>query len=285
MYDVSSTGILRLAVFFILFACLEVAEHLFPVKHPPEDNLKRKLNNLLLLVTSVSMIYMLLPVGPERVAFFAHEKVWGLMAILNMPAAFKVLLSFLALDLLIYFQHVLFHAVPILWRFHMVHHSDGHLDLTTGLRFHPVEMILSAMIKAAAFLALGPPLLAVLLFEVVLNGMSMFTHSNTKIPNRLDRTMRFVFVTPNMHRIHHSVIIKETNSNFGFNLAVWDRLFGTYREALALGTESTPIGLTQYQQDLPTGLFSLLKLPFTGDLGPYPMTGSSRIFHHFKDPR
>jgi len=127
------------------------------------------------------------------------------MAILNMPVAFKVLLSFLALDLLIYFQHVLFHAVPVLWRFHMVHHSDGHLDLTTGLRFHPVEMILSAMIKAAAF--------------------------------------------------------------------------------LALGTESTPIGLTQYQQDLPTGLFSLLKLPFTGDLGPYHMTGSSRIFHHFKDTR
>jgi sterol desaturase/sphingolipid hydroxylase (fatty acid hydroxylase superfamily) len=173
-----------------------------------------------------------------------------------------VLLAVLLLDLAIYLQHVMFHAVPALWRVHRMHHSDTDLDVTTGLRFHPVEIVLSMLIKFAAIAALGAPAVAVLLFEVLLNATSMFNHANLRLPERVDAALRQVLVTPDMHRVHHSVIERETNSNFGFNLALWDRLFGTYRAQPEAGHEGMTIGVEQFRDPAEARLDRMLTQPF-----------------------
>jgi sterol desaturase/sphingolipid hydroxylase (fatty acid hydroxylase superfamily) len=166
----------------------------------------------------------------------------------------------------------MFHAVPILWRLHMVHHADLDFDVTTGLRFHTIEIVLSFGIKAAVILLLGAPAVAVLVFEVVLNATSMFNHSNVRMPSLLDRVVRLFVVTPDMHRVHHSVIVRETNSNFGFNLPWWDRLFGTYRDQPAEGHADMTIGLSQFRDDRRVErLHWMLALPFTTRLGDYPV--------------
>jgi sterol desaturase/sphingolipid hydroxylase (fatty acid hydroxylase superfamily) len=182
----------------------------------------------------------------------------------------------IALDLAIYLQHVMFHAVPILWRLHMVHHADLDFDISTGLRFHTIEILLSMVIKLAAIIILGAPALAVVAFEVLLNATSMFNHANARLPRWLDRVLRLLVVTPEMHRVHHSVIAQETNSNFGFNLPWWDFLFGTYRDQPAAGHEGMTIGLVQFTDERQVDrLPGMLALPFVGDPGNYPVNRSA----------
>ena len=191
--------------------------------------------------------------------------------LLALPAWVGVVASVVLLDLAIYFQHVLFHAVPVLWRLHRMHHADLDFDVTTGLRFHPIEILLSMVIKLAVVAALGAPALAVLIFEVLLNATSMFNHGNVRIPAGLDRVLRWVVVTPDMHRVHHSILSRETNSNFGFNLPWWDRLFGTYRAQPAAGHEGMTIGIEQFRDPRELRLDRMLLQPFRGDAGRYPL--------------
>ncbi len=178
----------------------------------------------------------------------------------------------MALDFTLYLQHVLFHAIPTLWRLHMVHHTDLDFDVTTGVRFHPLEIILSMGIKLIAVITLGPSPLAVLLFEVALNTTSLFNHSNIYVPLKADRVLRLFVVTPEMHRVHHSVIIQETNSNFGFSIPWWDRMFGTYRPQPAKGHVDMVIGLAQYREPQHLNLWQLIILPFTGNPGRVPIS-------------
>jgi sterol desaturase/sphingolipid hydroxylase (fatty acid hydroxylase superfamily) len=190
------------------------------------------------------------------------------MHALALPAWAGVALAIVALDLAIYLQHVLFHAVPALWRLHRVHHADLEIDVTTGARFHPVEILLSMGIKLGVVAALGAPAAAVLMFEVLLNATSMFNHSNVRMASRLDRALRWAVVTPDMHRVHHSVVARETNSNFGFNLPWWDRLFGTYRDQPAAGHEAMTIGIEQFRDPAEQRLDRMLTQPFRdGDAG------------------
>ena len=187
------------------------------------------------------------------------------------PSWAAVILSIAALDCTIYLQHVMFHAVPALWRLHRMHHTDLDFDVTTGLRFHPIEIILSMGIKLATVVGIGQPALGMLIFEVSLNGTSMFNHGNIRLPASIDRVLRFFVVTPDMHRVHHSVILRETNSNFGFNLPWWDRLLGTYRDQPAAGHEGMTIGLGQFRDAKRLTLPWMLALPFIGKPGKYPI--------------
>jgi sterol desaturase/sphingolipid hydroxylase (fatty acid hydroxylase superfamily) len=191
---------------------------------------------------------------------------------LPVPAWMAVVASVLLLDVAIYLQHVMFHAVPALWRVHRMHHADLDFDVTTGARFHPIEIVLSMLIKFAAVVALGVPALGVLIFEVLLNATSMFNHGNARIPARLDRYLRWFVVTPDMHRVHHSTVVGETNSNFGFNLPWWDRLLGTYREQPAAGHEGMTIGIEQFREARELWLDRMLLQPFCGPAGAYAIT-------------
>lgn len=202
-------------------------------------------------------------------ALLAEERGWGLLNNVVLPHWVAILLAVLLLDLAIYLQHVMFHAIPMFWRLHMVHHADLDFDVTTGVRFHTIEIILSMCIKMALVMLLGPPAVAVVIFEVALNGTSLFNHGNVRLPINLDRYLRLFVVTPDMHRVHHSVVAHETNSNFGFNLPWWDRIFGTYRDQPAAGHDDMTIGLTQYRDTKVTRLHWMLILPFVGKVGSY----------------
>ena len=196
---------------------------------------------------------------------------FGLFNVIAVPAWIGVAASVVILDLAIYLQHVLFHAVPALWRLHRMHHADLEFDVSTGLRFHPIEILLSMLIKFAVVAALGAPALSVLIFEVLLNATSMFNHANVRIPLGIDRVLRWLVVTPDMHRVHHSILARETNSNFGFNLPWWDRLFGTYRAQPAAGHEAMTIGIEQFRDPRELWLDRMLAQPFRGGVGEYPL--------------
>jgi sterol desaturase/sphingolipid hydroxylase (fatty acid hydroxylase superfamily) len=226
-------------------------------------------SNLGLALLNTLLIRAVLPVGAVGVAIAAETQHWGLLNTFPVPAWLAVLLAFLALDFIIYLQHVLFHAVPALWRLHMVHHADHDIDFSTGLRFHPLEMLLSMGLKCAAVVLLGLPALSVLLFEVVLNASSVYSHGNVWLPGWLDRLLRMALVTPDMHRIHHSARADETNSNFGFNFAWWDHLLGTYRAQPRDGHEKMAIGLQQFPDERVERLPEMLALPFVGNVGAY----------------
>jgi sterol desaturase/sphingolipid hydroxylase (fatty acid hydroxylase superfamily) len=201
----------------------------------------------------------------------AETRGWGLFNLMAVPAWVGVVSSVVVLDLAIYLQHVLFHAVPVLWRLHRMHHADLEFDVSTGLRFHPLEILLSMLIKFTVIVALGAPAVAVLIFEVLLNATSMFNHGNVRIPTSLDRTLRWIVVTPDMHRVHHSILSRETNSNFGFNLPWWDRLFGTYWAQPTAGHDGMTIGIEQFREPRELGLDRMLLQPFRGDAGRYPL--------------
>jgi sterol desaturase/sphingolipid hydroxylase (fatty acid hydroxylase superfamily) len=194
---------------------------------------------------------------------------------LDLPSWAAVLLAVTALDLVIYLQHVMFHAVPALWRLHRMHHADLEFDVTTGLRFHPAEILLSMGLKLAAVAVLGPPPVAVLIFEVLLNATAMFNHSNIRLPLAVDRVLRLVVVTPDMHRVHHSIVPQETNSNFGFNLPWWDRLLGTYRAQPAAGHDGMVIGIEQFRTRRDLWLDRMLIQPALGPASDYAINRSS----------
>jgi sterol desaturase/sphingolipid hydroxylase (fatty acid hydroxylase superfamily) len=232
---------------------------------------RRWLANLALVALNTIVLRLLVPGAAVGAAIVAAERGWGVLNRVDVPHVAAVVLSVVVLDLAIYLQHVMFHAVPALWRLHMVHHADLDFDVTTGTRFHPVEILLSMGIKLALVVLVGAPPVAVLLFEILLNATSMFNHGNVRMPVAADRVLRFVVVTPDMHRVHHSVRAAETNSNFGFNLPWWDRLLGTYQDQPSAGHEEMRIGLEHLQEMGPQGLGWMLRVPFAGRAGAYPI--------------
>ncbi len=236
--------------------------------------------NLGIVVLNGMMVRLLIPAGAVGTAFWASERGWGLLTLVELPYWASLLLAVVLLDLIIYLQHLMVHAVPWLWRLHMVHHADRDIDVTTALRFHPIEILLSMLVKVVAVILIGAPALAVVVFETVLNGMAMFNHSNVRLPAAIDSIIRILFVTPDMHRVHHSVIKRETNSNYGFNLSIWDRLFGTYRDRPEKGQIGMTIGLQQFQTAPTERLVWMLRLPFVGEIGQYPMMKGRKRSEH-----
>jgi len=207
------------------------------------------------------------PTGAVGFALFAEERGWGLFNLAALPAWLEMLLALFLLDLAIYLQHRLFHHVPVLWRLHRMHHADLDVDVTTGVRFHPIEILLSLGIKFIVIVTLGVPMLAVLIFEIALNATSMFNHGNVRVPPAIERGLRWLVVTPDMHRVHHSILRHETDSNFGFNFPWWDRLFGTYRPEPEGGHKGMTVGLDQFRDAQELRLDRMLVQPFRNDSG------------------
>lgn len=256
---------LRLSVFIGVLAVMTLWEWLAPRRVPKISRALRWRNNLGLVVLNTLLLRVLFPTATVGIALWAHSHHIGLFNLIDLPYWLVIVMAVLILDLAIYAQHVAFHYVPILWRLHRVHHADMDIDVTTGLRFHPIEIIVSLLIKFAVVVLIGAPVLAVILFEVILNATAMFNHGNVRLAQRLDRVLRKVIVTPDMHRVHHSVVVKETNSNFGFNLSIWDRIFKTYRAQPKAGHIGMDIGLTQYREPKQSqGLWGMLMIPFKG---------------------
>jgi len=261
--------IIRISAFVGIFAVMAVWEMMAPRRQWNTAKAKRWVVNLTIVGFNSLLTRVLFASGALGAAILAGQGEVGLFNQLNWPWWVELIIAVVVLDLVVYIQHVLMHAVPILWRLHMVHHSDLDIDVTTGVRFHPIEIALSMFIKIGAVILIGVSPTAVLMFEVMLNATSMFNHSNVRIPVQVDRMLRWIVVTPDMHRVHHSVIPRETNRNFGFNLSWWDRVLGTYLSNPSKGHEYMTIGLEQYRTQL-TWL-GLVALPFVGEIGKYPM--------------
>ncbi len=260
----------RLSCFFGVLGLMAVWELVAPRRALTASKALRWASNLGLVVLNSVLLRLLFPAAAMGMALLAAERHWGLLNNITLSAGLKVIVAVVALDFAIYLQHVMFHAVPALWRLHRVHHADLDFDVTTGARFHPIEIVLSMLIKFAVIAALGPAPLAVLIFEVLLNATAMFNHSNVRIPVRLDRALRWLVVTPDMHRVHHSIEDHETNSNFGFNLPLWDRLFGTYKDQPDAGHDAMTIGIRELRAPrLAAALPGMLWLPFVGKVSDY----------------
>lgn len=258
----------RLAVFGGMLGALAAWEIVAPWRRSQHSRLARWWTNLGLSVVGTLLVRLFLPVAAMGVAAWCEAGGFGLFNHFNVSLVLSLPLSLLALDLLIYAQHFLFHHVPLLWRLHRVHHADPEIDVTTGVRFHPVEIFVSMALKMAMVAALGAPPLAVLLFEIVLNAMAMFNHTNASLPIRAERLLRRIIVTPDMHRIHHSVRRDEHDANFGFNLSIWDRLFRTYLDRPRDGFREMRIGLDEYGGTGPLKLAWSLALPFLNNTRP-----------------
>jgi sterol desaturase/sphingolipid hydroxylase (fatty acid hydroxylase superfamily) len=260
---------IRLAAFGLFFSLFALWELLAPRRAMAVGRGRRWPGNLGILLADVLTVRVLVPTAAVGAALFAAGNGVGLIHYLNLRLSVATLIGFLALDLAIYLQHVVFHKVPVLWRLHRMHHADLDIDVTTGVRFHPFEILISLLIKIAVILALGIPVVAVILFEVVLNVTSMFNHSNVSMPAWLDRALRFILVTPDMHRVHHSILRRETDSNFGFNLPWWDRLFGTYRAQPEAGHAGMTIGIPAFRDPRELRIDRLLTQPFRNDHGSH----------------
>ena len=263
--------VIRLFAFASIFAVMAAWEIVAPRRDQRIGRGTRWPSNIGVVVLDTVLVRLLFPTTAVGLALVAEAQGWGLFHALALPIWVSVPLAVLALDLAIYLQHVLFHAVPALWRLHRMHHADLEFDVTTGARFHPIEILLSMGIKLGVVAALGAPAVAVLAFEVLLNATSMFNHSNVRMPAWLDRVLRWIVVTPDMHRVHHSIAARETNSNFGFNLPWWDRLFGTYRDQPAAGHDAMTIGIEQFRDPTEQRLDHMLTQPFRDDDGTYAL--------------
>jgi len=260
----------RLGFFLGIFIMMAVWELLAPRRALTISKALRWSNNIGLVFINTIILRLLFPAGAIGVAAFVVNNGWGLLNYYSLPPAIAVLLSVVAMDFVIYLQHVMVHAIPLLWRLHRVHHTDLDFDLTTGSRFHSLEIILSMLIKFATIIVIGPPIIAVVIFEVILNGMAMFNHANVKLPLALDRVLRLILVTPDMHRVHHSIEENEANSNYGFNLAIWDRIFGTYIDQPRAGHEGMTIGIHQPRDPKQVTLLpGMLAMPFVGKINEY----------------
>jgi len=265
-------GAIRLAAFVAVFAAVALWEALAPRRKRSFGRRARWPHNLGLLLVDVALVRVLAPGAAIAVAMTAAGSGWGLLNTLALPGWAAIAAGIALLDLAIYFQHVMFHAVPALWRLHRVHHADLDFDVTTGARFHPMEILISTAIKCAAIAALGAPVISVFVFEIVLNATAMFNHANASLPQRLERWLRWLVVTPDMHRVHHSVRYEESSSNFGFNLPWWDRLFGTYRARPRLGHDAMTIGVDAFRSPQDLRLDRLLVQPLLDTPGQYPIT-------------
>ena len=262
--------IIRLGAFFGIFTVMAIWELLAPRRTLTQSKPARWANNIALVIVNTIVVRIVFPTAAVGIAAYATEQQWGLFNQLDSPVWLAVIISVVLLDGLIYMQHVMFHAVPAFWRLHRVHHADMDFDVTTGARFHTIEIMLSMLIKFAAIILLGPPLAAVVIFEVLLNATSMFNHSNVRLPSGVDRLIRLFIVTPDMHRVHHSHLPHETNSNFGFSLSLWDRLFGTYRAQPDEGHKNMVIGIDTFRERKQCiQLHRLLLMPFVGKVTEY----------------
>jgi sterol desaturase/sphingolipid hydroxylase (fatty acid hydroxylase superfamily) len=260
--------VVRVGCYGVVFAAMALWEWLAPRRHLIAGRKPRWPGNLGILAVDILAVRLLVPTTAVGVAVIAAQKGWGLLALIGLPGWAAILAGVIALDLVIYLQHVVFHHVPVLWRLHRMHHADVDIDVTTGVRFHPLEILISLGIKIAAVAVLGVPAVAVLIFEVLLNATAMFNHSNVALPPALDRLARWIVVTPQMHQVHHSVVRAETDSNFGFNLPWWDRLFGTYRAEPAAGEANVVIGLPIFRDVSERRIMRLLTQPFRDDATP-----------------
>jgi len=261
---------IRLGVFLCVFTLMAIWELLAPRRPLTQSKPLRWLNNITLVALNTIVVRIVFPTAAVGVAAYTTGQQWGLLNQVDILIWLAILVSVVLLDGVIYFQHVMFHAVPAFWRLHRVHHADMDFDITTGSRFHTIEILLSMLIKFAAIILLGPPLVAVVIFEVLLNATAMFNHSNIRLPLRLDRLIRLFIVTPDMHRVHHSRHPHETNSNFGFNLSLWDRLFGTYRAQPDDGHDGMVIGIDTFRDSAQCiQLHRLLLMPFVGKVTEY----------------
>jgi sterol desaturase/sphingolipid hydroxylase (fatty acid hydroxylase superfamily) len=274
--DTTSEVTIRVGAALGVFAVMALWELLAPRRAWRVGRAPRWPGNLGILLLDAALVRLLFPVAAVGVAVIAAQRGWGLLNIAPWPPVLEGVLGFLALDLTIYAQHVAFHKIPLLWRLHRMHHADLDIDVTTGLRFHPIEVLLSMLLKMAVVVLIGVPALAVIAFEVVLNATSMFNHSNAAMPLWLDRIVRLLMVTPDMHRVHHSVLRRETDSNFGFNLPWWDRLFGTYRAEPEAGHQAMTIGLPVFRDPGELRLDRLVTQPFRDDAHPPPDETSGR---------
>ena len=262
IYITDHQSAIRLGCFLGLFFILALGELLKPRLVPTVSKASRWRSNLGLTLLNALLVWFLGWFTPVVVAHLAEQRQWGLLQQVEAAEPIKIVVAVLFLDFLIYGQHVLFHKIPLCWRLHRVHHTDLNFDLTTGVRFHPFEILLSLLIKIVAIILIGAPVLAVLIFEILLNGSSMFNHSNFFLPLNVDRIARKFIVTPDMHRVHHSVVPYETDSNYGFNFSWWDRLFGTYRDQPEAGHEGMSIGLKEFREPGSLKLPGLLVQPF-----------------------
>jgi len=265
--------LIRICAFAFVFVAMASWEIVAPRRALAVGRRPRWASNLGLLAVDVLAVRILIPTAAVGAALFAAGRGWGLLQLAGLRLSLAALLGFLVLDLVIYAQHVVFHKVPVLWRLHRMHHADLDVDVTTGGRFHPFEILISLAVKIATVIAFGIPAVAVLLFEVVLNATSMFNHSNVAMPPWLDRLLRVVVVTPDMHRVHHSILRRETDSNFGFNLPWWDRLFGTYRAAPEAGHAGMTVGLPIFRDPRELRMDRLLTQPFRDDVAGAPLGG------------
>ncbi len=265
-------GAIRFAVFLAVFGAVALWEALAPRRKRSFERLARWPHNLGLLLVDLAVVRVLAPGAAIAVAMTATGSGWGLLNALALPGWAAIPAGIALLDLAIYFQHVMFHAVPTLWRLHRVHHADLDFDVTTGARFHPIEILISTAIKCAAIAALGAPVISVFVFEILLNATAMFNHANASLPQRMERWLRWLVVTPDMHRVHHSVRYEESSSNFGFNLPWWDRLFGTYRAQPRLGHDAMTIGVDAFRSSQDLRLDRLLVQPLRETPGQYPIT-------------
>jgi sterol desaturase/sphingolipid hydroxylase (fatty acid hydroxylase superfamily) len=256
---------IRLTAFAGILALVAMWEALAPRRKQRIARGRRWPGNLAVVALNTLLVRLAFPMTGVSLALLAEVRHWGLFHTFGVPGWVAIPLAVILLDLTIYLQHVLFHAVPAFWRLHRMHHADLEFDVTTGTRFHPIEILLSMVIKLGVIAALGTPAVAVLIFEVLLNATSMFNHGNVRLPEKLDRLLRWIVVTPDMHRVHHSIKARETNSNFGFNLPWWDRLFGTYRDQPEAGHSAMTIGIEQFRDAREQRLDQMLTQPFRED--------------------
>ena len=254
---------IRLLFFFGIFLIMATLEIIIKKRELLIQKSKRWFNNITLVFLNTLIIRVLFPTAAVGIAILANQNSIGLFNNIELSIQTATVLSIILMDFIIFWQHRLFHTINFFWKFHQVHHSDMDYDVTTAFRFHPLEIIFSMFIKFSFILILGLPIIAVICFEIILSSLALFNHSNIQIPKKIDRILRFFIVTPDMHRIHHSIESKELNSNYGFNISLWDRIFKSYRQSPKDGYEKIVIGLSNFQDEGKTvSLFSILKLPF-----------------------
>ena len=272
-FVISHEAAIRLGFFSGILGIMSLWELAAPRRVLTVPKLLRWINNIGIVVINSFLLRIIFPSAAMGVSVFAQKHGWGLFNHFRLPYWVAVVLSVVALDFIIYLQHVMFHAIPVFWRIHRMHHTDLDFDVTTGIRFHPMEILLSMLIKSAGVVVLGPPVLGVIIFEVALNATSMFNHSNVRMLRGVDRIFRWFVVTPDMHRVHHSIEERETNSNFGFNLPWWDRLLGTYRNQPRMGYEGMTIGLEEFRDKKRCVMLpGMLSIPFIGRITGYTIS-------------